>query len=572
MKKINLKDKKLRLIILLPMIFIVQFYLFKFNIIEPMVKGISIDIVEGDYVKDIDKFTMKLNDTVTLSSGDYIVFPSYASEPKIWFNVLDTEEILKIEGDKVISLKEGISSIALMKDDRVLKKINIRVLDPKVKVLEASLDNDIKYVGEFANIESSIEVDYDRFEEKETINYNVSDDSILKVEEDKLLAIGVGNASFSVTSKDKEQVFAFNIKARIEEIYVNNDLNLTVSDEIKLNTQVITSPRDLDYDTVTYHLVDNKLPIERSVSIDSNGNVVALRIGSEKIMIKCQEKTKYITINVEEKPIKDLEIKNMEVLYNDLGDKLRFEVKFDALKDVYDYELYINKNLTNFELFETINIESDIGRVSYTFELDREEIKNLSIYIVGKNSIETSKSSQIIDMEFDEVIPEKLIENEKVNNLYKKLRETTLTLYWNKIDIENTTYSIYIKDNSVENSGFILYESGIKDTGYSIELDLDEYNLDIYVVGKHKDKNSIQSDTIKIYKMPIIDTEDNLVEDGLEETLPEFEEDLDEEILPEFEEDLEEEVTPEDDDLEEEILPDENITPEEELKNEILHN
>ena len=76
MKKIKGINYKLILVLIsIPIILILQYYLFKFGVVKPMVKGIEIEMEDGDYIKDIDKFVIKLNDTVKLSSGNYIIIP-----------------------------------------------------------------------------------------------------------------------------------------------------------------------------------------------------------------------------------------------------------------------------------------------------------------------------------------------------------------------------------------------------------------------------------------------------------------------------------------------------------------
>jgi len=81
------KYKKILILISIPILIILQYYFFKAGILRPMVRGVEINIVKGDYVTDIDQFVIKLNDEITLSSGDYISIPSYAKQPNIWFNV-----------------------------------------------------------------------------------------------------------------------------------------------------------------------------------------------------------------------------------------------------------------------------------------------------------------------------------------------------------------------------------------------------------------------------------------------------------------------------------------------------
>ena len=65
----NKKYRKIAIIISIPILLVAQYYLFKFGILRPMVKGVEIEIVDGEYVKDIDKYVVKLNETVTLSTG-----------------------------------------------------------------------------------------------------------------------------------------------------------------------------------------------------------------------------------------------------------------------------------------------------------------------------------------------------------------------------------------------------------------------------------------------------------------------------------------------------------------------
>ena len=53
---------------------------FKLGIFEPQIKGIEVNAVKGKYIKDIDKYVIKLNKGVVFSAGDYVKFPSYAKK------------------------------------------------------------------------------------------------------------------------------------------------------------------------------------------------------------------------------------------------------------------------------------------------------------------------------------------------------------------------------------------------------------------------------------------------------------------------------------------------------------
>ena len=194
------RHKKLIIILSIPILLIAQYYLYKFGVLRPMIKGAEIEIVNGDYIKDIDKYIIKLNETIDLSDGDYIKIPSYAKEPNIWFNVLDNSGVLKLEGNKITAMKEGISSIAIMKNSRILKKADIKVVDPQIK-LTNTLEGNLNYVGDSANIISTVESNYNRFKEKEKVTYESTNENVIKVNEGKLEAVGVGNAEYYNKSK-----------------------------------------------------------------------------------------------------------------------------------------------------------------------------------------------------------------------------------------------------------------------------------------------------------------------------------------------------------------------------------
>ena len=109
------KHKKLAIILMIPLLLIAQYYLFKFGILKPMIKGVEIKIINGDYIQDIDKYVIRLGEEVTLSSGDYIKIPNYAKDPDISFKILDNNKSLKIieNSDKeentatLIGIKKG---------------------------------------------------------------------------------------------------------------------------------------------------------------------------------------------------------------------------------------------------------------------------------------------------------------------------------------------------------------------------------------------------------------------------------------------------------------------------------
>ncbi|MGL6107118.1 hypothetical protein [Romboutsia sp.] len=499
----NSYRKKIAIVISIPILLVAQYYLFKFGILKPMVKGVEIQMVDGDYIKDLDKFVIKLNDTIILSSGEYVTIPTYSKKPKIWFKELDDNGILKIEGDKVIALKEGTSSVGIMKNTRVLKKVNIKVVQPRVKSLAVNVSRDIKYVGDTARVEATVEVDYDRFKEKEPIVYISSNEEILKVENNVIKAVGVGKATIHAKSGDKEQlVVSSTIQTKISRIDIASVIEVGVDKSKKLQPTIITSPKGLKPGNIKYELASRKLPIERCIRLDKDGNIFGLKEGEEKVKISCGNKSKIITIKVIKEPITNNKIENLVVDYEVVNNKILIKLSWDYIKGVYDYEIYLKNNSEenlDFKLFKNIKIkEEDVldNIVSATVELDliNGDIPSVSLYVVGKTPTGNTGQSTIVNIK-----PEKQdIENQKVENLYSEINDDSIKLKWNAINIPNVTYSIYIKDNIKEDSGFILYQNAVEGNELTIPTNEEDVNFDVYVVANQNNIYSKPSNIINV--------------------------------------------------------------------------
>ena len=506
MKKIKGINYKLILVLIsIPIILILQYYLFKFGVVKPMVKGIEIEMEDGDYIKDIDKFIIKLNDTVKLSSGNYIIIPSYAKKPDIYFKNLDDSNILSINGNEIKAEKEGIAAVGIMKNSRVLKKINIKVVNPKVESLRATLDNELKYVGESANIISVIEVDYDRFKEKEVVTYESSDSKVLNINGDRVEAVGVGKATLLIKADDKEKTFNYDIQAKISNINIPNTITIYENETKKLKPKVTTSPSGLKYGKIKYELAERKIPIDYSISISKDGTIVGLKEGSEKVRITCGNKSKVITIKVKKESIIDKIIKNLQVNYEIIDGNLIINLIWDNINDITNYEIFLKNNSLNesdYKLFKSLEIDNENivnNKVNTSIKVDlfNGKIPNLSLYVIGKNGELTTKPSDIfnINSELEN------IENEVIENLsYNVDNEKNLALInWDKLDINDITYSVYIRDNSNGEEGFKLYENNIEENTISIPLN-EEYDIDIYVIGSKDGKLSKKSNIINVKK------------------------------------------------------------------------
>ena len=154
--------------------------------ISPQIKGLKVKVVDGQYIKDIDKYVIKLNKEVIFSTGDYVKFPVYAKNINLDFKSLDEDNIVKIENNsenikntfKITGVKKGLTSVAVVKKNKIVKKFNILVVDPKVIDLNTEIEGSLKYVGDKAVIKNYVEVDFDRFDEKYNVEYESSDEDV----------------------------------------------------------------------------------------------------------------------------------------------------------------------------------------------------------------------------------------------------------------------------------------------------------------------------------------------------------------------------------------------------------
>lgn len=413
MKKVD-KDKKIIfIVVLLPLLFFVQYYFFKSGDIPPMIKGVNIKIIEGEYIQDIDKYVVKLGDNVVLSAGDYIKIPGYAKDPNIKFTILDNTKTIKLknnsnkEKNTVIlkALKTGYTSVAIMQNSRVLQKATIRVVDPSIEDLNVSVDGTLKYVGDEAEISSSVEVDYKEFNNSYNVTYESSNENVLQVINNKIKAVGVGKATVYAKSKDKVEARRYNIVARLKGIEINNSFDIAVGEAIKLKPKIITAPKNLTPPKTSYKFSQSKLPVERAVTFEDDGTIVGIRQGSEKITISCGEgenkRIEVVTINVKEGTLENSMVRNLYSKYIIEDNKLKIALSWDILNGATNYDIYIKDDIkgdSKFELYKSITQESFLknSNIMINIELD-EDIEEIAyeIYVVGRNEEGTSKPSNI---------------------------------------------------------------------------------------------------------------------------------------------------------------------------------
>ncbi|MCC3865988.1 Ig-like domain-containing protein [Terrisporobacter petrolearius] len=413
MKKVDKDKKVIFIVVLLPLLFFVQYYLFKSGDIPPMIKGVNIKIIEGEYIQDIDKYVVKLGDNVVLSAGDYIKIPGYAKDPNIKFTILDNTKTIRLknnnnkEKNTVIlkALKTGYTSVAIMQNSRVLQKATIRVVDPSIEDLNVSVDGTLKYVGDEAEISSSVEVDYKEFNNSYNVTYESSNENVLQVINNKIKAVGVGKATIYAKSKDKVEARRYNIVAKLKGIEINNSFDIAVGEAIKLKPKIITAPKNLTPPRISYKFSQSKLPVERAVTFEEDGTIVGIRQGSEKITISCGEgenkRIEVVTINVKEGTLENSMVRNLFSKYIIEDNKLKIALSWDILNGATNYDIYIKDDIkgdSGFELYKSITQESFLKNSNIMINIDLDEdIEEIAyeIYVVGRNEEGTSKPSNI---------------------------------------------------------------------------------------------------------------------------------------------------------------------------------
>ena len=194
-----------------------------------------------------------------ISAGNYVKIPGYAKDPKLWFNALDDNGIIEIKDNKITALKEGYTSVAVMKGNRLIKKAMLKVVNPDVESFDMDLSDELKYVGDKATISSSVAIsDYQKFKDTYKAKYLSSDESILKIDGDKVEAVGVGTATISGECGDKLVEIPLKIEAKISKLEVANEFILEEGQITNINPKVTTSPKGLKPPKVEYRYADRK--------------------------------------------------------------------------------------------------------------------------------------------------------------------------------------------------------------------------------------------------------------------------------------------------------------------------
>ena len=408
MKDFNKNKKIILLIIIIPLLLVGQYFMFSKGIISPLVKGVEIKIIGGNYIKDLDKYIVKQGDEVEISAGNYVKIPGYAKDPELWFNVLDDTCIAEIKGNKMKALKEGYTSVAVMKGSRLIKKAMIKIVNPDVESLDLDLSDSLKYVGDKATITSSVAIsNYKKFEDTYKTKYLSSDESVIKIDGDNAMAVGVGSATISGECGGKTVEIPLEIQAKVAKLDVPSEFVLEEGQSATIKAKVTTSPKGLKASKVEYSYSSKKKKDERAAYISDAGKISAIREGTEKILVSCGEKKATIKITVKKRSIKNSSIKNINYSYNVEDEKVKIEISWDSLDGIKNYDIYFkNYDDEGYEVLKSIpQTEEKEGKINTNIEVESSDGENdekgLEIYIVGVGEKESTKPSEKITIKYN---------------------------------------------------------------------------------------------------------------------------------------------------------------------------
>lgn len=510
-----MKKKRLITIMAIPLLLGTLYSGLKYGFINPMLKGLDVHILGGTFITNINKYVIKVGDKVVLSSGNYVVVPAFSKKPNLKFAILEDNGVLSIKGNNVIAEKEGVSSVGILNKNRVLKKVTIMVVNPKINNMDIKLSNPIKYYGDIAKIESTVNIDnFKKLEKGYKLNYSTTNPKILKIDGDTVEAVGIGAVKLISRYDRKEIQTSFSVLPRVDSISIKKQYELEEGQSVDIDPKIKTSPKHSHTD-VKYRVLDksnykkinenlfdeNKVKrfgdsgLEESKGIDINnkGEIKAYRKGNYLVEVSSGDIKKRTIVKVKKRTFKNIEIKNLQYMFNRNKSLLDVELGWDYNDRVDRYRVYVKPKDGEFSLFTSFLTEKNNiingNRISEIIKLDIDKNKDYDyqIYVVGFNGEEETKRSNIIRINKDSTTD---FQKKKVKQMkYKADREnSTIAFLWIPIEgAKNCTYRIYSKDLDYRNSKYKLVAKNIKNTSAIIKIRENDINNNYYIVAINSD-------------------------------------------------------------------------------------
>lgn len=496
--------KKLIMILAAPLVILGLYFGLVYGYINPMVKGLDIHINGGTFITNINKYVIKVGDRVNISMGDYIVVPNFSKKPKLMVAVLDQNNILKVEGNQLTALKKGYSSIGILNKNRVLRKVAIMVVDPKISNMEIALESPLEYYGDSTRVNSKVDIEkYKKLEKGYKLTYSSTQPNILKINGDQISAVGVGETRLIARYGRQEIQSNIKILPRVDELELPKSISIEegqtghASANIKVSPQgsrsVINYRVDKNSDDERWdsNLVtqygDSGLEKQYGIVVDKNGNIQANRPGIYKLKVRSGRKSDSTFVHVTEKKFENLDVQNLNYSSKIDKDKLKLELGWDHNKRIKSYRMYIKKGDGDFELQDIIKTDSfkaiPKNRISINKYLDLGEDKSYKyeLYLVGISGDNMTRKSNtlVIDSSnrsgFQEKAPEKL--DYKINH-----EDRSIEFKWAKMN-GAVNYRIYSVDKQSKEKFYRLEAKNIVNDHTTIEANDDNMNRDYYLVG-----------------------------------------------------------------------------------------
>ena len=498
------KKRQLGIIAVIPLLLFGIFYGLKHGYISPMVKGIDIRIIGGTFITNVNKYVIKLGDTVSISPGEYIMVPDFAKKPSLKFAVLDNKSVVSIKGDKLTANKVGYASIGVLNKNRVLRKATIMVVNPKITSMQVRFDKPLRYYGDKSKINANIDIDdFKKLEKGYKLKYISTNDKVLKVENNSVEAVGVGEVKLISRYDRKETQTTIKIEPRVSKLDLEDLYDIELDTSQNLNTRVATLPINMKT-KVTYRVLDsdkydaNKkvafgesgLETSFGIEIDEKGNVKANRLGTYLIEAESGNKVDRALVSVGPAKFENIEPKSFQYRYDVNNGKLNIELGWDHNSRINSYDIYVKDKIRGEDYSLYTRTRADNARIPFgnrlsellRFDIGAGSDFDYDIYIVGNNYYgEKTRNSKVLHISSH-------IGNSFQNKYVKNLEavtdreNSTVRLRWSPIDGAKYSYRVYYVDKNGKEGNHILLAKNIQKNTTTLKIDRSKINYDFYII------------------------------------------------------------------------------------------
>ncbi|MEG0844295.1 MAG: hypothetical protein RSF39_09170 [Romboutsia sp.] len=379
-----------------------QFILFDTGLIPSKLKDFSINATEGAYaMKDENTIVIPIGGSVNINI-DYRVYPFYGYEGLVSYKIGD-ENIVNIDVNTVLSgIKEGETTLDIIRDGEVVHTYNIFVKKSKVEHINISMNEELTQVGDIGKIEAEVIRDYD-FGGQNEVTFKSSNKKVLAVNDDGIVeVVGSGKASIIVACEDYTKEEMFIIGFVVEDIIVDYDVELEVGNFHQLEVDVVVNSNDKKKPQVMFTIEDDETNIEPIISMDSKGKIKGLKEGTQIVKVVCGGIEKSVIVTVTSKDISKYKVENIKCTSQLQDNYLDINVTWDPIygADISGYEIYTKFKEEN--IF-TKNGSVDKSSSNYLFRVDLKDFSgesSIDIYIVAKSPNGESKISNIESVKF----------------------------------------------------------------------------------------------------------------------------------------------------------------------------